>query len=139
MRALLTEQKGLTLIEILVAMTLLSLIILTSLTLLGNGIGVSDINDEKSQALNLAEQQIESWKNNLAQNGWDRSERLFNDPVTVSGKTFFVEVTAVEWDGSAAGLDAEMEFVNLTSKVWLKDESNPEAILKTLVKVDSGT
>lgn len=139
MRALLSEQKGLTLIEILVAMTLLSLIILTSLTLLGNGIGVSDINDEKSQALNLAEQQIEGWKNNLAQNGWDGSERLFDDPVTISGKTFLVEVTAAEWDGSAAGLDPELKFVNLTAKVWVKDENNPEALLETLVKVDGGT
>ena len=138
MRALLSEQKGLTLIEILVAMTILSLIILTSLTLLGNGFGVSDINNEKSQAVNLAEEQIERFKYDLARNGWNGTGVLYENPVTLGPKTYSVKVTAAEWDGSAAGL-GEVKFVNLTARVWVKDENNPEALLETLVKVDGGT
>lgn len=138
MIVLIKDEKGLTLIEVLVAMTILSLIILTSLTLLGNGFGVSAINNDKSQAVNIAEEQIERWKHDLAQNGWNGTGVLYESPVTLSGKTFSVKVTAAEWDGTPAGL-GEVKFVNLTVRVWVKDVNNPEALLETLVKVDGGT
>lgn len=62
MKGLWKDERGLTLVEVVVAMLLLSIGILTSVTLLAAGIKVNDINRDRSLALNLAEQRMEYWK-----------------------------------------------------------------------------
>ena len=56
------NEKGLTLVEVVVATLLLSIGILTALTLLSTGITVNAINRDKVKAMNIAEQHMEIWK-----------------------------------------------------------------------------
>ena len=56
------NEKGLTLVEVVVATLLLSIGILTALTLLSTGITVNAINRDKTKAMNIAEQYMEMWK-----------------------------------------------------------------------------
>jgi|GEM_PF-2998611 len=56
------DENGLTLVEIVVALLLLSVGILTALALLGTGMRVNDVSRDRGQALNFAEQKMEEWK-----------------------------------------------------------------------------
>lgn len=62
MQRLRQEESGLTMVEVVVSMLLLSVAILTSFTILATGMLTNDITRDKSAALSLAEQEIEYWK-----------------------------------------------------------------------------
>ncbi|MHB9094398.1 MAG: type IV pilus modification PilV family protein [Eubacteriales bacterium] len=62
MKRLWRDECGLTLVEVVVSMLLLSIGILTSVTMLAAGTTVNDINRDKTYALNLAEERMEYWK-----------------------------------------------------------------------------
>ena len=62
MKRLRQEESGLTMVEVVVSMLLLSIAILTSLTILATGMLANDLSRDKSVALSLAEQEIEQWK-----------------------------------------------------------------------------
>ena len=62
MKTLIQEESGLTLVEVVVSMLLLSISIVTALTLLATGVTVNDVNRDRAFALNLAEERMEYWK-----------------------------------------------------------------------------
>lgn len=62
MKTLIQEESGLTLVEVVVSMLLLSISIVTALTLLATGVTVNDVNRDRAFALNLAEARMEYWK-----------------------------------------------------------------------------
>lgn len=100
------DESGVTLVEVVVSMLLLSIAVLTSLTILATGILANDISRDKGVALNLAEREIEKWKqvpgNSLTEGTLDEytaklNGEVANDPSTMNTDSLKVKVTAAQY------------------------------------------
>lgn len=122
----LRDERGFTLVEVLVSIVLLSLGILTAITLLNVGVNLNDQSNEKTEALKLAGELIDQYKHKSVS---DTGTLMPESSYTRGGKVYKAIVTADQDPDN--NID---QGVLITVKVWTTDISKPLASLSTLVK-----
>ncbi|HWJ03219.1 MAG TPA: type II secretion system protein [Verrucomicrobiae bacterium] len=104
--AMFGKETGFTLVELLVAMTILTTVVLVFAGIINYSSIISKRNQEENVAIGLCQQKIEETKG-----FWPKKTTIFSDPtkipsetdnpITVNGKTYYRTITATSVDSSS--------------------------------------
>lgn len=134
MHKLWRNEKGLTLVEIVVALFLLSLVILTTFAWLTTGITINDSVKYRIHAMNLAEETLETWKYEPTINvspgfGHPPTVLLPATAHTIGSKIYTVEVTGQRYNATGP-----LKFARITVSVTWSDKGNNRDIQLQIIR-----